>query len=113
MTRTAMALLLGSLLLSPGLAAGEEARSLEQIVVEMAKTPADHAALAAHYHAQAKQARAEMRRHESMGRAYTRGKQRSGGAPQHCKKLSERSGEMASEYDELAKLHEAEAKQAE
>ena len=111
-TRTATALLLGAVLLSPGLAAGQEAHSLEQIVVEMAKTPADHAALAAHYRAQAEEARADMRRHESMGRAYMRGSKQRTGASSHCKRLAERYGAMAGEYDELAKLHEEEASKA-
>ena len=111
--RTAVALLLGLLGLTPVLAAGDEGRSLEQIVVEMARTPTDHAALAAHYHEKSEQARAEMRRHDSMRRVYRGGKQRSGAASQHCKNLSERYGEMASDYEALAKLHEAEAKKAE
>lgn len=109
-TRIATALLLGAVLLSPGLAAGEETGSLEQIVVEMAKTPADHAALAEYYRARAEKARADMRRHESMRRVYGRGKQRSGAASSHCQRLSESYGAMASEYDELAKLHDAQAK---
>ena len=92
-----------------GLPAAEETRSLEQIAVEMATTPAEHAALAEHYRAKAEKARAAMRRHESIGRAYTRRKRWSGVASSHCKRLSENYGAMASEYDELAKLHEAEA----
>lgn len=113
MTRTAIALLLGALLFSPGLAAGEEGPSLEQMVAEMAKTPAEHTALAEHYHAKAERARAAMRRHEQMNRAYGRGKQRSGPpASAHCKRLAKSYGAMANEFDELAKLHEAEAMKA-
>lgn len=113
MTRIATALLLGVVLFSPGLAHAEEARSLEEIAVETAKTPADHATLADYYRAKAGKARAAARRHDQMGAAYGRGKQRSGPAGAHCKRLSESYRAMASEYDELAKLHDAEAKTAE
>ncbi len=109
-TRTSLALVLGALLLSPGLAAaGDDAHSLEQLVIEMAHSPADHAALAKHYRAKAEEARADMRQHKSMRRIYTGGKQgiRAGGF--HCKRLAARFGDIASEYDELAKLHDAEA----
>ena len=110
-TRIAMALLLGALTLAPGLATAEDTHSLEQLVVEMANTPAEHAALANHYRAKAEDARAEMRSHESMGRSYAAGKladriQMQG----HCKKLSEQYGALASEYDALAKSHDAQAK---
>lgn len=113
MTRTAIALLLGALLFSPGLAAGEEGPSLEQIVTEMAKTPAQHTALADHYRAKAEKARAAERYHERMGRSYTRGKQGSGPrASVHCKNLAKNYAAMAEQYDELAKFHDEEAKKA-
>jgi len=113
MRRTAVALLLGLLPLSPVLAAGDDVRSLEQIVVEMARTPAHHSALAAHYHEKSEQARHDMRRHESMRHVYRGGKQRSGSASQHCESLSERYRQMASDYEALAELHEGEAKTGE
>lgn len=112
-TRIASALLLVALMLPAGVAAADEDASLEQMVVEMAKTPAEHAALAAHFRAEAEEARAKGRRHEAMARAYGQGKQRSrSSGSYHCKRLSERYVEMASEYDELAKLHDAESRQA-
>jgi hypothetical protein len=113
--RFAPALLLGALVLSPGWArAGEEAPSLEQLVVETADTREEHAALARYYHGKADHARAEASRHQSMGRAYVGGKSTQGRQFQnHCRKLSEELEAMAREYEAMAKLHEAEAKQPE
>ncbi len=114
-TRIATALLLGalSLYVSPGLAAAEEADSLEELVIETAKTPAEHAALASHYRAKAEEARADVRRHEKMLRAYGLGPIKGTQVMKmqgHCKKLSELSGSLATEYEGLAKEHEAAAK---
>jgi hypothetical protein len=113
--RFAFALLLGALTLHPGWAgAGEEAQSLEVLVVEIAKTPAQHTALANYYRAKAEHARAEASRHESMGRAYLGGKSTQRQAFQnHCRKLTEEEQALAQEYEALAKLHEEEAKKAE
>lgn len=107
-----VAVLLGALALAPSLTVAEEgAHSLEQLVVESADSPADHAALAAHYRARAAEARAEAKRHESMGRVYTGGKMMERARMQsHCKKIAADHNAIAAEYDELAKLHDAEAK---
>jgi tyrosyl-tRNA synthetase len=111
--RIALALLIGSVLASPEIGAEEAHQSLEQIVTEMATTPARHAALAEHYRAKAEKARAAERRHDQMARAYTRGKQRSGPpASVHCKNLAKSYAAMAEQYDELARSHDAEAKKA-
>lgn len=114
MNRIAVALLVGAVALSPGLAlAGEGDESLEKIVVETAHTMGEHEALARYYRAKAEDALAEGRRHEAMGRSYTQGK-----LPQrqlmkrHCRNLSQKQTEIAVEYQELAKLHEEEAKKA-
>lgn len=110
--RIAMAFLLGSLVLSPQLAAAaDEGHSLELLVVEMAHTPAQHAALAEHYRGKALQARAEAAQHDAMGKAYLDGKltQRQR-MQEHCKKLADQNREMAAEYDALAKLHEEQSK---
>lgn len=115
MKRIAVGLLFGALALSPGLALAEEGtHSLEQVVVEMANTPAEHAALAQYYRAKAEDALAEARRHESMGRSYTGGKitQRQR-MKRRCQKLSEKQAQIADEYMALAKLHEEEAKKSE
>jgi hypothetical protein len=110
-SKVAIALLLGTLAISPGLAAADH--SLEQAVVEMAQTPEQHKALAKHYRAKAEEAREEARSHDAMGRAYGGGKIADKIQMQsHCKKLSEQLSTMANEYDALAKLHDAEASKA-
>ena len=112
-TRIGMALLLGTLALSPGLAAAEESHSLEQVLVEMADTKEEHAALAAHYRAKARDARAEAQNHISMGAAYGGGKVTERMQMQsHCKKISDQLTATAEEYDALAQFHDAEAKRA-
>jgi len=110
-TRIAVITLAAALALSPALTLADEgSHSLEQLVVEMADTPADHAALAGHYRAKAAAARAESAKHESMGRTYSGGKFFQRTAMQaHCKKIAEENAAVAAEYEELAKLHEAES----
>lgn len=112
-TRTSLAVLLGALVLSPVLspapgAASDDARSLEQMAIESAHSPGDHAAIAVHYRAKAEKARAEKAHHASMRRIYAGGKQGNRAGGFHCKRLAARFGSIAAEYDELAKLHESE-----
>jgi len=112
--RIALALLIGAVALAPGLSrAGQEGHSLEQLAIEMAQTPEQHAAVARHYRAKAEDARAEARRHESMARTYAGGKlvQRQR-MRQHYQKLAEQYTGMAQEFEALAKLHEDEASRA-
>ncbi len=116
--RTATALVLGAALtafpsLLPGSTqADEEPVSVEELVVEMANTPGDHAAVAKYFRAKAAEARAEANRHRSMGRVYTGGKlHHRSQMESHCRKLTAQSNAMADEYDALAKLHDEEAKQ--
>lgn len=113
MNRFWIALLAGGLIIgfSNVALAGDDHPSLEQVVVEMAETPKQHAALADHYEAKAEKARDEMRRHERMGRSYRVGKATSKAKMRgHCKKLSETYASLADDYEALAKLHEKEAK---
>jgi hypothetical protein len=99
------------LALSPIAALAGSGHDLEQLVVEMADSPSDHAALAEHYRAKAAEARAAAARHESMGRVYTGGKMMQRAAMQsHCKRLAASNEAMAAEYEALAKVHDAEAK---
>jgi hypothetical protein len=105
--------LLTSLALTPAVLWADEPKSLEELVVEMADTPADHAAVAAHFRAKAVEARATAKRHQSMSRAYGGGKlgtriQMRG----HCDRLAEENGAIAGEYEALAKLHDELAKAA-
>lgn len=112
-SRIATAFLFGALALVPGFASAEDAStSLEQLVVEMAHTPAEHAAIAGHYRAKASEAREAAARHQAMGRAYGSGKLGTRGASVHCKKLAEQNTAMAADFEELAKLHDAEAREA-
>ena len=107
-----LTLLLGVLTLSPAIAVAQGGgASLEQLVIEMADTPADHAAIAKHYQALAAQARSEAARHESMSRSYAGRKlSESQRMKEHCAKLAAENTAMAREYDALAQLHEAESK---
>lgn len=115
--RTATALVLGTALatfpsLLPGSVRADEPVSVEELVVDMANTPADHAAVAKYFRAKAAEARSEANRHKSMGRVYTGGKfHHRSQMESHCKKLTAQSNAMADEYEALAKLHEEEAKQ--
>ena len=80
-------------------------------MITMAKTPADHEKLAAHYEQEAKAARAKAEEHKKMAEAY----RKAGGAlieklhfDQHCDSLVKGFTEMADEFDALAKAeHEA------
>jgi len=109
----ASALLFAALALSPGTSvAAESGSSLEQAVVEMADTPAEHTALARHYRAKAEEARGEAKRHEAMGRTYGAGKftQRQA-MKSHCTNISNNLTGVAAEYEALAKAHEEAANQ--
>lgn len=110
-TTWTLALLAGALTLAPQPSWTEESGdSLEEHAVEAASTPSDHAALATHYRAQAKEARDEAQRHETMGRAYLGGKNPSRPVfKEHCQRISEKYVALAEEYEALAKLHEADA----
>ena len=108
MKKIGLAIVLGALALTPAVSSAKEGQhSLEQLVVEMADSPSEHAALAQHYRAKASEARAEAKRHESMSRAYTGGKMMQREAMKaHCKKISGNYNAMADEYEALAKVHE-------
>jgi hypothetical protein len=114
-TRIGTALLLGalSLYLTPAMAAAGEDHAIEHLVIETASTPAQHTALAKHFHAKAEDARAEARSHEEMAKVYGMGPHKgteTAEMQRHCKKLAELSNAQADEYEALAKSHEAEAK---
>ena len=84
---------------------------LEQLVVKMATTPAHHLALADYYRANADTARAEAHRHRSMAITYRSGKIRNRQLMgTHCDRIVSAQEALAKEYEELAALHEQEAK---
>ena len=109
-TQLAAAFLTAAFTLAPAFASAQDETTLDHIVIEMASTPAQHATIARHYLANAQEARQEVRRHERMAQAYNTGKS----APKrgHCLRLAEKYGEIATEYEQLAKLHEEESKRA-
>lgn len=88
-----------------------EEHGLEQVLIEMASTPAQHQALADHFRAQAKASRREAERHRAMAKSYSVGKLAiAQGQRKHCENLAESYDAQAANYDELAAAHEAEAK---
>ena len=111
MSRIAICALSSVLVLAPVTARADESHSLEQLVVEMAKTPADHAALAKHYRAKAADALSEAASHDAMAKSYAAGKLAEKAKMQeHCAKLSEQYKALAAQYEDLAKLEDTAAK---
>ena len=110
-----VAVLLGAFALSPGFAGAQEAESsLEEVVVEMADTKAEHQALAKYYTEKAADARKLASRHQHMARSYLGGKgMNKQPMGNHCKRIAEQQEVIAKEYEALAKLHEEQAKKAE
>ena len=97
MRKIAVALLLGTLVFSPGIALADD----------------DNAALAEQYHAKAAAARAEARLHDSMARSYRLGNLKGTQIAQmqaHCGKIARNNEALAAEYDALAKGHEEASK---
>jgi len=87
----------------------------EQMMLESAKTPADHKALADEYREKAGAARALAKEHRSMGKSYLTGKVSYGKIKEaqdmkkHCDRIAELNEDLAKQYDELAKGEEAAA----
>jgi len=98
-------------LLASRASAHDDHAEAETTMVENAKTPAEHAALAAHYRERASKARADEAHHRLMAQAYG-GKQGVAAGRAHCRRLSRQFGEMAGELEALAKLHDEAAKSA-
>jgi len=112
LTRRQMLVLSATVPLLAGRAsAHEDHGEAETAMVENAKTPAHHAALAAHYRERATKARADQAHHRLMAQAYG-GKQGVAAGRLHCRRLAKEYGQMADEYDALAKLHDEAAKSA-
>jgi len=88
-----------------------------KLLNEMSEKPAHHAAIAVYYRTLAAEALVEAQKHEAMRTTYRHNHQqfKSGGAPvarqmsAHCDRLIELHQQTAREYEELAKLHEAES----
>lgn len=120
-TRFTVLLLLGAFALAPGLAAAADpSQSVEQMI-ETAKTPADHKAIADRYREEAAQAKAQAQEHDKMARTYKppqEMKMNWGTVQQrqqmadHCKRISQQSAANAEDFEALAKLHDDVAKTA-
>ncbi len=94
-------------------AAGAEppVSDLEQLLIDSAEGAKDHAALAAYFGRKAEDMRDAAKRHRAMGKSYGGQERlsRAGELKSHCDKLAELDEKIASEYDALASLHNAEA----
>jgi hypothetical protein len=91
--------------------ADEAGEALEELVVKIASTPEQHHALAGYYREKANSARGEASRHRRVGAAYASGKVRARQKMQdHCNEIASGQDALATDYDELAALHEQEAK---
>ena len=106
-------LLAGTLALGAGFAAAQD-KPLEQLVIEMADSAVEHAAIAGYYRTKAEEARQEVRHHERMAVTYANGTfpqpLRKG---EHCDRLAEQYASVAEEYEQLAQLHQEESKRLE
>jgi len=108
----------GSLLLAVPLAGWAQAAqpaggaSLEQVLVESANTPAEHAALGRYFREKAAQQRKSAADHQWMAKSYGGSLKGPAIAQQkvHCEKLVSLHEQTAAQYDEMAKAHEDAAK---
>lgn len=88
-----------------------------KLLNEMSEKPEHHLAIAGYYRTLAAEALTDVQKHEAMRNTYRRHDHRrlKTGMParrsmkRHCDRLIELHQETAREYEELAKLHEAEA----
>lgn len=91
----------------------EEAASIEQMIVS-ARTPADHAAIAAYYDKEARAAHEKHAEHHRMAETYAKlahaGPWKRTGSRAHCEAVASQYEQIAKEYEALAKLHQAMAK---
>jgi hypothetical protein len=105
---TAMAIAVAALLtvLPVGTSRATDA-GLEQLIPQMATTPAQHKAVASYYRSEAAAASAEAERHREMGRTYSQGNYTSKKKMQeHCERLSATYDTLAKQYQDLAVEHE-------
>lgn len=100
-------------------AAGADTASHDRLMqmIQSAKTPADHEAIAAIYEEQARADRAAAENHQSMARMYrgidpTGGGRGSGQMAAHCKNIAESYARAAEEHSALAELHRKQAAEA-
>lgn len=80
--------------------------------IEAANSPSEHEALASYFDAKAVAATAEVRRHERMRIAYSRGMGKPHAMRAHCQALIRSNRNAIDEFTNLAELHRELAKQA-
>src|SRR5688500_12434890 len=82
------------------------ASSLEQMIND-AKTPADHEAIAAYYEKEAQEAHQKHAEHLKLKAAYAKIPHLASktGLPSHCDSIAENYDKTAKEYEALAKAH--------
>jgi len=117
--RTAVAVLmlglaLGATSLIQGVPPKKETNAKMIKMIETAKTPADHKAIADHYKAEAAQAAAKAAEHEQMEAAYKKSgfgtvakTPNAPGTVEHCNNLAKSYKAMAEDLTALAKEHDA------
>ena len=89
----------------------EEGKSIEQMIDE-AKTPADHEAIAAYYEKEAQEAQQKYEEHLKLKAAYAKIPHLASktGLPAHCDSIAKKYENIAKDYAALAKLHKGMAK---
>ena len=104
---TAIALLVGPL--APTAAAADA--SLEQVLIDSASSPKEHAALASYYAGKAAAARKAAEYHRAMGKSYSGVKATQlAMMKEHCEKLATLYDEQAKEFDAMASMQRDMAK---
>jgi hypothetical protein len=90
-----------------------EETNIEQMI-EQAKTPADHEALAAYYEKEAQAAKQKYEQHKKMEAAYSKipSVKEKSNLLSHCDTLAKDYERMATQYEVLAQVHREMAKAA-
>jgi hypothetical protein len=111
MSRIQAVLVSLALTAAPLVALAADSPSLEQVLIDSASTPQQHAALAHYYEDKAGEARKQAEHHRAMGKAYGGGKMSQMAAMKdHCDKLAKLSDDEAKAFDEMARAHKDMAK---
>lgn len=88
-------------------AAGDS--GLLQILVDSAKTPAEHQALARYFQAQAADAKALAERHQKMAKSYSGKPGELRNMNKHCDQIAKLNLDLAAQYEAMAKAEETAA----
>ena len=107
---------IGGSLCATELKAGALTKKVLKAAITNAKTPEDHQRIAAYYQKQADNMLAEAKEHDELAALYAKSPNplavRVGKSAEHCKYFAEYSRKAGQQDQELAKMHEAMAKQA-